>query len=852
MSQQQQPSNRISKLERRHRVVNFVDNLLQIDDDDDDSALSQSQTSNRRNNNTVSNQCSSLGKTTLGPLDLLVLNTSDYSNISLAHTNPSYCLEDDDHNTSTTASKLTQKLSRRSVDVSFEYPADEITEGPSSVGEHADNGNDDDDDDGNDDPNVKMVPPHDQYKNYGKEEKKESDCYDYMHVHEIDAQHDEQGNCMGSSHSIGTEQFDSKNSVAARALRNCMLNTTNTSTLPTDASEKSKSMATDDSTRQVPVVKAKRYNHYDWSYSEETSRTESRSHNRNIIGTLGIENKKSFDDTSTLATIAISNTSQIITPDTSFEFPMVMTPNIVPSKTHPSSTHGNQKSRTTASVLSPIEHDTLVIVEGSDETREFRHSSLILQYASSELARHFVECVPHENDTVLAARGSAIQFLLRVKVTDASDWCILQPFLEPHAVQPAVVCLSNLPILLPWFQQLRLNVLLQECDLQLLDHISTPPTSKQVKHHYDMSDDYVRVSNTLLLGRISVLAGLEGTARQAFTAMSKWLKHRPNVWLQRPNDNTTMLETALTLIVQCLVPDDDDRTTNIHGLDASMESCDDPTRVWESMFEPMEAVYLFAAAISYLPTDCVDRQHLNNRRNIFLLLNNPLFSYMIREGILMKQQPHQPVTSESPNTLNSHPPFDTTSTTLTEQHVSSDSLKNAANVESNAETAAEVQNSYPEMAHEQQPLSLHRTKSVDSNGTSSNTSLFQVAEDLHAGWNSLWMKIAVTAVGPSAAAGVDSGVLLSSLKKSTGRTRSGPRNEPIFPTPQKLSEWLEIIWNKLCDPPIFTSREEVAVDGKKKIPLSSGRDVSPNRPRSTATAPSKPSTKPASRRTFAC
>ena len=753
----------------------FGDSFLNIEDDD--FLRSQWRSSNRMSSS--KNQHSRTGKTSIGSMDLLVLNTS--GTVSLSQDNPNYYFDCNASQTPTKLSKLESKLSRHRLNDSIEYPADEVTVELSTTDDNIDGCPLSTSFNSNNNIAQNFEPCAIDERDEKKEPEKIGDCQLSNSI--VCSVHEDS---LENSH--WSSELLQSNDAVAHTVNNSILNTSGISTILTEASLKPDTSTTVNST----IPNAKRYNHYDWSYSEEAARETSQSSDRGNNLKEGIDIKKSFDDASTLATVAASNTSIIATPDTSFESAQCSTDSKKGIDKIPPSPP--RKSRTSASLRVPIEHDTLVVVEGTEETLEFRHSSLILQYASAELARYFIECIPEEDDNVLVERDDTIQFKLHVKVKDSNDWCILQPFLEPHAVQPAVVTQFNLPILLPWFKQLCLNVLLKECDKQLLDHVAPPP---KMKHSKRKDDDVVAMlTNVLLLGRISVAAGLKETEKNAFSSLSKWMEHRPDVWLQHSDDNMVLLVAGLKLLAQCLLSNDDESSKDSPEVDASMESYEDLMDVWETMFEPIEAAYFFAAVLSYIPHDCVESQHLSHAYNVSQFLNNPLLPYFLREGILMEQK-RRPAGSEVSEIQATSIAAQTTSDILqpspypdTRWSVS-DSIASEQNVELALSTSPD-------------DVPIARTTSVDStNETSTHSSspLLQVAEEWQAGWTSLWMKLSGT------------------------EPKIMPRS-PIKESrcPHEVSNWLETVWKKLSDPPVFGAPLEVP---QRKLPETDGNHRKP-------------------------
>jgi hypothetical protein len=512
--------------------------------------------------------------------------------------------------------------------------------------------------------------------------------------------------------------------------------------------------------------------------------------------------------------------------------------------------HGKNRPVTPSTTLrSPIEHDTLVIVEDDEKTLEFRHTSLILQYASVELAKYFVgynrkdSDEERDHDTIRATRkgdDNNMQFMLHVNVQDANDWRSLQPFLEPHAVQPAMVTPNNLPVLLPWFQQLKLNVLLQECDMQLSCHLLTPPTSRTSLDQFRTiisddcnvgaeNDDYLTLWNTIRLGEIAVKAGLERTAKQAFIVATGWLKRFPNVWLQQPSQcypSTTLLVQALALLVQCLLdPNIDDSINESQDTETSFESTDSSN--WESMFQPTEASYLFSAMIMYLPLDCVEQQRLYCYKNLQQLLINPLCPYLIREGI-QKKESTDPVATE-----------------LEGNKESSDTIDNgmfnelsSVPIASSSEIVEVIADNETIITENLSPTSLQRRqleqafndrRGNEGNSKDTSSSLLQVAEDIHAGWNSLWMKLAVATSSSTGSSVENYGRERDSNNNSIypvlSHTLSDQQSEMLLlQSPKELSEWLHIVWDKLCHPPIFGTQQHRKHYAKKRDAPNRGLD----------------------------
>jgi hypothetical protein len=907
----------------------------------DGNGCNNASTASTNNNNTMN------GKVMVGSSDYLVLNmksrhdnncNKDYD------TNPNhYYFETDTAGnsstnsatviaaTTTVVSRLTKKLSKHKK-LSHEFPADEITVGAStidlSVTDQIFQVNDDSIDNsilhtstttsstrqnvysenGNVPSNEFVI---EQKKTFDEiKPKDESDHNIEENIQLLDVSVNRES--VTSSDSSENHLIDSNHAVVI-SISNHLVNTTCNRSVLTNGSHCILAPPTQQSQRPTLPTGASdfgnnalsRYNHYDWSYTEESTITASMppsavQQRKQSLVTCNRSNNYVITmngcDVSTLATATISNTSMdttntfTTTPDTSFDTtistgPVVVTPTLpemtTVSKAKKKVTIIDSEPRgkgrflaTTPALRSPLEHDTLVIVEDGAKALKFRHTSLILQYASVELANYVVEYDYENSDdesdqdtghATLKENNNTIQYILHVSAQDANDWRSLQPFLEPHAVQPAVVTPNNLPVLLPWFKQLKLNVLLQECDMQLLHHLATPPPSPTTLDQFQRrsvcdedgdSDDYLTLWNALRLGEIAVKAGLERTAKQAFIVAATWLKQFPSVWLQQQvqhYQSTTLLVMALNLLVQCSLEfNTNESDEESQDLDISFESSDSTTGNWESMFQPPEASCLFAAMITYLPNDCVDQQRIYNRKNVRQLLMNPLCPFLIREGIRKKEDQiikEFQIYHENDDDNDRH--------MLSELH-----LIPAAFSDENVEMIADnetviTENLSPTLLERrrqrQRQQQLNSNRSTETRANSASSSLLQVAEELHAGWNSIWMKLAVVAAPTDANVETQTQERENSncsIYQALSHTQSDQQFEMLsLQSPKELSEWLHVVWGKLCHPPTFGARHGNS-SKKQKDTKKRGLDKPPQIDEIVMT--NDDTTNMSWRRTFAC
>jgi len=144
------------------------------------------------------------------------------------------------------------------------------------------------------------------------------------------------------------------------------------------------------------------------------------------------------------------------------------------------------------------ENDVCVLLSNQ---RTFWVASAMLRFACPVLSRYLEWSDDHAMPTATttdgastgggttAARNSCISpsrrgrlgsYTLNFVHRPALEWQLLAPFLQPHARVSAKVTPLHIPHLLPWFLELKLDVLLNECDAILLQSLlrEQPPTSR--------------------------------------------------------------------------------------------------------------------------------------------------------------------------------------------------------------------------------------------------------------------------------------------------------------------------------------------------------------------------------------
>lgn len=268
-----------------------------------------------------------------------------------------------------------------------------------------------------------------------------------------------------------------------------------------------------------------------------------------------------------------------------------------------------------ASVTSISSHVTARIMNtsyfsGDDDVlvrvgnKEFRHSRAILSYASKVLAKY-----------VDKQDGSDE---LHIPHKLPSEWQELQAFLQPRSVQAASITPSNLPALLPWFEQLELTVLVRECDslLSSLRFATAIPDDadnavsnavheiaratlgirlQRNPQQHTVPPCYHDVVDIMLLTRITGKVCLPRTREMCLGVLQEYLD-LPHLFLQWEGKDNVPAMSLLTPLIELL---EDDKVFDT---------------LWPSL-------------ISYLPEDLPVS---DDRRE---LIHNPLFPFLLRAGL---------------------------------------------------------------------------------------------------------------------------------------------------------------------------------------------------------------------------
>jgi len=318
---------------------------------------------------------------------------------------------------------------------------------------------------------------------------------------------------------------------------------------------------------------------------------------------------------------------------------------------------------------SMIQHDVLVRI-GNES---FTHSSHILSYASPVLANQLQPIDDGENKEGDRQNGEPrirddenkqhIEFCLRIPHKDPTEWCQLLQFLEPHSVQSAVLSSRNLPLLLPWFRDLRLTVLLQECD-RLLDSMPWPEplsqqktaTTQQQVQNASPPKSAAALASCIGIDPVTYFDSIGNSANGSvpcvedlmdlvlLTQIAGWSNYSNDIVCTTSRTTSTLLlphchkrclerlhrylrrQPALFLNVEdvlkplCLI-------LLCHNRDDKKNKNDEVRALWDSI-------------VSFLPEDLLTspycsppEQHRKGNSKCANLLSNNLFPFLLREGI---------------------------------------------------------------------------------------------------------------------------------------------------------------------------------------------------------------------------
>ena len=236
------------------------------------------------------------------------------------------------------------------------------------------------------------------------------------------------------------------------------------------------------------------------------------------------------------------------------------------------------------SLVSHVHHgnDVAIVVGTGAEQQIFYYNSHVLLYISDYFS-HIMRPAHNNSNSNTTAIGDA-KWKIDFTHKRVPEWEIFYPFLAPPVKRTVSLDIFNLPVLLPWFHEFQLPLLMHQCDVML---------SSLVFRHYEtaQTDD---LQDVLLLLYTALSCDLPQAQDLGITVIESYLKHAPQLFLQHSAIQ------RLIILLQC--------------------------------FPHFQQQLWFSSIRSYLPVDldlCCD---VNTRSGRDELLQNPLFSFLLREG----------------------------------------------------------------------------------------------------------------------------------------------------------------------------------------------------------------------------
>jgi hypothetical protein len=219
--------------------------------------------------------------------------------------------------------------------------------------------------------------------------------------------------------------------------------------------------------------------------------------------------------------------------------------------------------------------------------QEFHHSSAILAYASDYLRGKMIK------------NGRHNRYYIDFSFHSADEWKVVLEFLQPRSMGTAALSWQVLPVVLPWFAEFQLQVLLQDIDHFLLETVVVTQTE-------DDKDVPMTIHNLLLLAHIGYACGLETTKSQA----RQWLRSK----LLQPQHVPKEIDSNGS---------EDHDSVNLDWELSDLQLLSSVLKEFEDL-----RVYLWESSlIVYLPHDL-------NVEDSHGLVSNSLFPYLLREGMM--------------------------------------------------------------------------------------------------------------------------------------------------------------------------------------------------------------------------
>ena len=233
-------------------------------------------------------------------------------------------------------------------------------------------------------------------------------------------------------------------------------------------------------------------------------------------------------------------------------------------------------------------NDVSIFVGTGLHQKVYSYNSHVLLYISdyfSQIMQPMQDC---DTTTTSTRNTTNNKTKWRIDFTHkrVEEWEMFYPFLAPPVKQTVSVDIFNLPVLLPWFHEFQLPLLLHQCDAMLSSIIFRPVNKAQTS---DLQD-------VLLLLYIGLSCDLPRSQDLGIQTMQTYLKEAPQLFLKH-----TIIQ-RLIILLQC--------------------------------FPQFQQVMWFSSIQNYLPLDldlCCDTDSMDSRD---ALLQNPLFPFLLREGLI--------------------------------------------------------------------------------------------------------------------------------------------------------------------------------------------------------------------------
>lgn len=241
--------------------------------------------------------------------------------------------------------------------------------------------------------------------------------------------------------------------------------------------------------------------------------------------------------------------------------------------------------------------DVTIIVGKGPEQQAFPHNSHVLRYISD----YFTEVMVHSSNSTSQHASSSLDeephnvhpsWIIDFSHKKVEEWKAFYPFLEPPAKRTVSLGIHNFPVLLPWFHEFQLPLLLHQCDTMLSSLFF--PNLQQHPQPGDLQD-------CLLFLYAALSCNLPQTQQLGVQVLESYLRGAPHLFLLDGISTSTSSLQRLVILLQCFP----------HF----------QKQVWDPSIK------------RFLPPDihaCFDVDSPIGRD---WMLQNPLFPFVLREGM---------------------------------------------------------------------------------------------------------------------------------------------------------------------------------------------------------------------------